>query len=62
MISFHPDLKEVAMATNGEYIFVIDRSGIYSSFEILYDLCPNQIRIPNRKLLFNPYHANTESD
>jgi hypothetical protein len=27
MISFHPDLKEVAMATNGEYIFVIDRSG-----------------------------------
>ncbi|XP_060552029.1 von Willebrand factor A domain-containing protein 5A-like [Ruditapes philippinarum] len=27
MISFYPDLKEVAMATNGEYIFVIDRSG-----------------------------------
>ncbi|XP_060603762.1 von Willebrand factor A domain-containing protein 5A-like isoform X2 [Ruditapes philippinarum] len=27
MISFHPDLKEVSMATNGEYIFVIDRSG-----------------------------------
>ncbi|XP_053392399.1 von Willebrand factor A domain-containing protein 5A-like isoform X2 [Mercenaria mercenaria] len=27
MVSFHPDLKEVAMATNGEYIFVIDRSG-----------------------------------
>lgn len=30
MVSFHPDLKEVAMATNGEYIFVIDRSGSMS--------------------------------
>lgn len=27
MVSFHPDLKEVAMAPGGEYIFVIDRSG-----------------------------------
>jgi hypothetical protein len=30
MISFHPDLKEVAMASNGEYIFVIDRYSKYS--------------------------------
>ncbi|KAL4230179.1 von Willebrand factor A domain-containing protein 5A [Mactra antiquata] len=27
MISFHPDLKEIAMASCGEFIFVIDRSG-----------------------------------
>ncbi|XP_053392403.1 von Willebrand factor A domain-containing protein 5A-like isoform X2 [Mercenaria mercenaria] len=27
MVSFHPDLKEVSMATSGEYVFVIDRSG-----------------------------------
>ncbi|WAQ96448.1 VWA5A-like protein [Mya arenaria] len=27
MVSFHPDLKEVAMATSGEYVFIIDRSG-----------------------------------
>jgi hypothetical protein len=34
MISFYPDLKEVAMATNGEYIFVIDRSGKYRLCDI----------------------------
>ncbi|XP_053392408.1 von Willebrand factor A domain-containing protein 5A-like isoform X2 [Mercenaria mercenaria] len=34
MVSFHPDLKEVAMATNGEYIFVIDRSGSMEGNEI----------------------------
>ncbi|XP_052814966.1 von Willebrand factor A domain-containing protein 5A-like isoform X2 [Mya arenaria] len=27
MVSFHPELKEVAMATSGEYVFIIDRSG-----------------------------------
>ncbi|XP_052777471.1 von Willebrand factor A domain-containing protein 5A-like [Mya arenaria] len=27
MVSFHPDLKEVAMKTSGEYVFIIDRSG-----------------------------------
>ncbi|XP_052777461.1 von Willebrand factor A domain-containing protein 5A-like [Mya arenaria] len=27
MVSFHPDLKQVAMATSGEYVFIIDRSG-----------------------------------
>ncbi|XP_045212788.2 von Willebrand factor A domain-containing protein 5A-like isoform X2 [Mercenaria mercenaria] len=34
MVSFHPDLKEVAMATSGEYIFVIDRSGSMGGDEI----------------------------
>ena len=34
MINFHPQLHENALPTTGEYIFVIDRSGLVSTYTI----------------------------
>ena len=34
MINFYPKLHENALATKGEYIFVIDRSGLLSIYAL----------------------------
>ena len=34
MINFYPQLHENTLATTGEYIFVIDRSGLLSTYTL----------------------------
>ena len=45
MVSFHPDLKKVAMATTGEYIFIMDRSGTPCLSCGLHRAAPYNVRL-----------------
>ena len=49
MLNFYPELQDTAMASTGEYIFVIDRSGNddFNSSPANGDFCCLQITFAN---------------